>query len=151
MKAFSIATDIAAPAQRVWEVMSDTARWHEWTPSVTSIRRLDAGPLVLGSRALIRQPRLPPALWTVTAIEPGSDFTLVNTAPGVRVIARHWVEPTNTGCRATLSIEYQGALAGLLGKLTGGITRRYLALEAAGLQGRSENPAFRHPGAATYQ
>ena len=66
---FRISIDINAPAHRVYEVMSDIERWCEWTPSVTSIKRLDSGPFVVGSRAVIRQPKFPPALWTVTAID----------------------------------------------------------------------------------
>ena len=65
---FSISTDINAPAERVYEVMADIERWHEWTPSVTSIKRLDSGRFSAGSRALIRQPKFPSALWTVTAM-----------------------------------------------------------------------------------
>jgi uncharacterized protein YndB with AHSA1/START domain len=37
---FHITADIAAPPNRVFEVMSDVDRWHEWTPSVTE-RYLD--------------------------------------------------------------------------------------------------------------
>jgi hypothetical protein len=105
--------------------MSDTDRWHEWTPSVTSVRRLDGGAFAVGSRALIRQPKFPPALWKITAIEPGRSFTWVSAAPGIRVIAHHWVEPANGGSRATLSLEYQGIIGGVLGRLTRDITKRY--------------------------
>ena len=138
MTKFSISTDIDAPAGRVWEVMSDVERWHEWTPSVTRIRRLDAGQFAVGSRAMIRQPRFPPALWTVVALEPGRNFTWVSRAPGVRVYARHCVEPIGSRSRATLSLEYEGVLGGLLGRLTRNITNRYLEFEAGGLKARSE-------------
>jgi hypothetical protein len=144
MRAFSITTDVDAPPARVWEVMSDTDRWHEWTQSVTSIRRLDSGPFAVGSRAVIRQPRFPPALWRITAIEPGRSFTWVSVAPGIRVVGHHRVEPQGNGSRATLSVDYQGAFGGILSRLTKSITERYLAYEAKGLKARSEDPEFRH-------
>lgn len=144
MRHFSISTDIEAPADRVWQVMSDIDRWHEWTPSITSVTRLGGGGFTVGSRVAIRQPKLPRALWTVSAIEPGRSFAWVSTAPGVRVVGRHAVEPTGAGSRATLSLTLEGPFGGLLGWLTRGITERYIAFEAAGLKARSENPAFRH-------
>lgn len=119
--------------------MSDVARWHEWTASVTSVKRLENGPLAVGSRAVIRQPRFPPARWQVTALEPGRTFTWVSTAPGMRVIARHAVEPAGEGSRATLSLSMEGPLGGLWARLTRRITERYLDLEAAGLKARSES------------
>jgi hypothetical protein len=149
MRTFSISTDIDAPPARAWEVMSDVVRWHEWTPSITSIKRLDDGPFGVGSRAIVRQPRFPPAVWKVSAIQPGRNFTWVNTAPGIRVVGHHAVEPRGAGSRATLSLEFQGLLGGVLARLTKGITERYIAMEAKGLKARSENPAFRHGGEAT--
>lgn len=143
MRTFSISVDIAAPVDRVWTVMSDTSRWHEWTPSVTSIKPLGSGPFAVGSRVVIRQPKFPPALWKVVSIDPGRSFRWVSTAPGMTVVAFHSVEPTATGSRATLSLELQGLFGGVFGRLTQGITERYLAFEAAGLKGRSENPSFR--------
>jgi hypothetical protein len=56
MTQFSITVEIPAPPDRVWAVMADIERWSDWTPTVTSIRRLDPGPLAVGSRARIRQP-----------------------------------------------------------------------------------------------
>jgi uncharacterized protein YndB with AHSA1/START domain len=144
MRKFSVTTDIHAPAERVWEVTSDVERWHEWTPSVTRVRRLDAGPLAVGSRAVIRQPKFPPALWKVVAIEPGRSFTWVSVAPGLRVVGHHAVEPTAAGSRATLSLDLQGILGGVWGRLTRGITERYLDFEARGLAARSVDPGFRH-------
>jgi uncharacterized protein YndB with AHSA1/START domain len=54
MRDFEISVDIAAPPSRVWSVMSDIERWHEWTSTVTSITRLNDGPLRVGARARIR-------------------------------------------------------------------------------------------------
>ena len=142
MRSFSTAIDVDAPPDRVWQVMSDIDRWHEWTTSVTSITRKDNGPFAVGSRAVIRQPKFPPALWKITAIEPGRSFEWTNVAPGIRVVARHGVEPIAGGTRATLSLQYYGLLGGLLARMTKGITERYLALEANGLKARSENPSF---------
>jgi hypothetical protein len=141
---FRISIDIDAPPERVWQVMSEVERWHEWTPSVTSIKRLGDGPFAVGNRLVIRQPKFPPALWKVKEIERGKGFVSESFAPGLRVIARHFVEPAPTGSRATLSLELQGLFGGLFGRLTQGITERYIALEAAGLKARSENPAFHH-------
>ena len=141
---FNISVDIKTPVDRVFEVMADTERWHEWTPSITSIKRLDDGAFKVGSRAVIRQPKLPPALWTVTEITPGRSFTWENKAPGIRVIARHFADPTLTGSRVTLSLRYEGLLAWLLAAMTRGLTNRYLAMEASGLKARAENPFFKH-------
>ena len=144
MRHFEIRTEISAPPDRVWAVMCDAERWHEWTPSVTRITRLEQGPLSVGSRALIRQPKFPPALFKVTAIEPGRSFTWVSVAPGLRVFAHHRVEPAGGGSQATLSLDMEGLFGGLWGRLTRGITERYLEFEAKGLKARSENAAFRH-------
>ena len=138
---FEISVDIAAPSDIVWSVMSDAERWHEWTPSVRSIRRLDTGPLRLGSQALVRQPKFPPAVWTVTAIEPGRSFTWRSGAPLMWVYGTHSVAPAPAGTRASLELHYEGPLGALLARMTRGITNRYLEFEASGLKRRSEERA----------
>ncbi|HEY8550137.1 MAG TPA: SRPBCC family protein [Vicinamibacterales bacterium] len=132
---------IAAPADVVWSVIADVERWHEWTPSVRSIRLLDRGGLRIGSRAIVRQPRLAPALWKVTAIEPGREFTWRSGLPGIRVDARHAVIPIDDGSRATLSVEFGGIGGRLMARLLRELNARYLALEAEGLKRRSEERA----------
>ena len=133
--------DIDAPPDVAWTVMSDGERWPEWTASVTSVRRLDKGPLRIGSRALIRQPRFPPAVWTVTTLEPGRRFVWKSGMPGMWVYGDHSVEAIPSGTRATLKLSYDGPLARLMGRLTRGITNRYLDMEASGLKRRSEENA----------
>jgi hypothetical protein len=135
---FSITVDIAAAPDLVWQVMNDVEHWHEWTASVTSIRRLDKGAFAVGSRALIRQPKFPPALWKVIALE-HHRFTWKSGMPGMWVFARHSIEPIGGGSRVTLSVEYTGLLGPLLGRLTRGVTERYLKMEAEGLKRRSES------------
>lgn len=143
MTKFSAAIEIAAPRVRVWQVMSDVERWHEWTASIKSVKRLGAGAFAVGSRVLIRQPKLPPAFWKVVAIEPGKSFTWISVSPGFRAIGHHAAESIQGGSRATLSIEFQGVFGGVFARMTKGITERYLGFEAAGLKARSENPVFR--------
>jgi hypothetical protein len=135
---FEISIDIAASPDVVWAVMSDVERWHEWTPSVRSIRLLDRGPLRIGTRAMIRQPKFPPALWQVSALEAGRSFTWKTGAPGMRVFGQHSVAPSGPGSRATLRLHYDGPIGRLLARMTRGITNRYLHFEATGLKQRSE-------------
>lgn len=138
MATFTKTIDIQAPPQRVWEIMSDVERWHEWTPSITSIERLDRGSFQVGSRARVRQPKLRPAVWQVTELEKDRSFTWVTRSPGIRVTGRHEVEPFAGGSRATLSVEFSGLLAPLVAWLTRGLNQRYLGMEANGLKSRSE-------------
>jgi uncharacterized membrane protein len=141
MTHFSVTTEIDAPPERVWAVMRDVERWPEWTPSVTSVQRLDGGPFTVGSRAHIRQPKLPPADWRVTELDEGRSFAWVTRSPGVRVTGRHSVEPREGGSRVTLSLDFAGLLGPLVARLTRGLNERYLALEARGLTERSEGRA----------
>lgn len=137
---FDIAIDIAAPPDKVAEVLLDGERWPEWTPTVTSVTMLTPAPARVGSRVRIKQPRLPPAVWTITDVSPAG-FTYVSRSPGVMVVARHWVEPSAGGSRAHLALRFDGALGGIVGWLTAGLNHRYLGLEAEGLKQRCESKA----------
>ena len=140
MKELRIAVEIQAPPDRVWEVMRDAERWPEWTASVTSVRLLNGGPLAVGRRALIRQPKLPPAVWRVTELDDrGRNFTWVNRGPGILVTASHGVDPDGAGSRATLSLRFSSLFGGLILRLTRTLSERYLAMEAQGLKERSES------------
>jgi hypothetical protein len=61
------------------------------------------------------------------------------------VFARHSIEPVAGGARVRLELRYEGMLGRLLGRLTSGITNRYLGYEAAGLKKRSESLARGEP------
>jgi uncharacterized protein YndB with AHSA1/START domain len=134
MKDPSIVITIEAPPQRVWEVIADVEHWSEWTPSVTAIRKIDKGPLAVGSRLLIRQPKFPPAVWKMTEFEEGRSFTWKTTGLGVFVSARHSVEAIGNGSRVTLALQFGGLLGGIMARLTRDLNKRYLQYEAFGLQ-----------------
>jgi len=138
MNHFDKTIDIQAPPHVVWTVIRDIERWSEWTPTVTSIRVLDSGPLAVGTRALVRQPKLLPAQWQITEIEDGRGFTWIMRGPGVLVTARHRVEAAASGSRAMLSLDFSGLLGPIVAHLTRGLNSRYPALEAQGLKQRAE-------------
>ena len=145
MRDFSIQVDIAASPARVWDVMSDAERWAEWTPSVTSVAILDK-PMRLGSHALIRQPKIPPGKFKVTAYDSGRSFTWATGIPGILFAhARHVIEPTPSGSRVTLTLRFDGLLGGVMGKRMAALNQEYMAMEAAGLKRFSEEGA-RDPG-----
>jgi uncharacterized membrane protein len=146
MRKFTTAIDIQAPPERVWTVWSDIERWPEWTPTMVSIERLDRGPFSPGSRARIRQPKMPAFVWTVTKVDDDRGFTWTTRSPGVLVTAHHTIEPLHHGSRATMSIEYDGPFGGLVAWLTRELNHRYLRLEAEGLKRRSETEGPAPPG-----
>jgi hypothetical protein len=141
---FSVTTEVSAPPDVVFAVLSEIERWPEWTPTVTRVERLDdaGGSLAVGSRLRIVQPRVPPAEWTVTALEPGRGFRIVSRSPGATVEADHWAEPDGADrARVTLSVTFSGFMGRLVGWMMQGLNKRYISQEAAGLKRRSEERA----------
>jgi len=134
--------DVAASPDRVWEVLVDVERWPEWTASVSSVRPLDPGPLAVGSRVEISQPRIPTGTYTVTALEPGSAFTWEQRQSGSTVSAHHaCVRLPDGGTRVELRVVMSGPVGGVVGRLYRKLTERYLTTEAAGLKARAESIA----------
>jgi hypothetical protein len=130
---------IDAPIDAVWAVYSDVERWPAWTASVTSVELLDGAPLGVGSRARIKQPRFPLLVWTVTELVPGRSWTWVTRSVGATTTATHLLERDADGrTRVTQTIDQRGLLGALVGRLTKRLTRRYLAMEGAGLRQRVE-------------
>jgi uncharacterized protein YndB with AHSA1/START domain len=133
---FKTTRHIDAPTQPVWEVLFDVARWPEWTPTIDSIERLDHGPFGVGSRARVRQPRLPRAVWEVTEVVDGRSFTWEANGPGMNTIARHEVVPDAGGSKLTLSIEQTGPMGAVAAVIWRRLTQRYIELEAESLDQR---------------
>lgn len=128
---------IGALPSAVVPVVLDVERWSEWTPSIRSIRLLDAGPLRVGSRAVVSQPKLPTVEWTVTELDADRGFAWESRGPGVRSVGEHWARAVDGGTEVTLRLAQHGPVGTLLGRSIRSLTRRYLRLEGDGLAARA--------------
>jgi len=136
---FDSSIEIDAPTSVVWDVFADVERWPEWTKSVTSIVALDGPGIEVGKRFEIKQPRLPKVVWQVTEVDPGRSWTWRTHAPGNTTTASHSVVAADGGStHVEQRIEQRGPGGFLVGVLLHRLTKRYLALEAAGLKACSE-------------
>jgi uncharacterized protein YndB with AHSA1/START domain len=135
---FRVEFEIAAPPDRVWAVIRDVERWHEWTASITRVEILGGGPLAVGKKARVLQPRLPVAVWQVTEFVEGRSFRWETRGPGVVAAGIHAVAPRGEGSLATLALEHSGLLGPLFARLSRDITERYVRMEAEGLRERAE-------------
>ncbi|MGZ0148134.1 SRPBCC family protein [Kribbella sp. WER1] len=136
---FDHSTTIQAAPERVWEVFSDVERWPDWTPTVDSVERLDAGRIHVGSRTRIRQPKLAVAVWEVTEFKDGEYFEWVSKGPGIRTTGGHRVTSTPEGTVATSTIIQEGPMAWLFGRMYARLTQSYIETETAKLKEVSES------------
>lgn len=125
---------IRATPETVWALTADIERWPSITPTITSVERLDDGPLRVGSRARLSQPRQPQRVWTVSTFDPPRRFEWSTRVGPLTMTGGHLVEPAPEGCRNRLSVEVTGFGAGLFGLLV----KRQLAAAI-----RTENDGFR--------
>lgn len=136
-----VRTHINASPEVVWATLADVERWPEWTASVKSVELLD-GALAVGSRVRIQQPKFPQLVWTVTELEPGASFTWRSRSPGSDAVANHTVIANGDGtATAVLAVTQTGVVGTLVALAVRRLTKRYVALEAAGLKRRSEDRA----------
>ena len=127
----------ATPAV-VWAVTQDVERWPEWTPTVTSVRRLDTKPFGLGSVARIKQPMQPEADWVVTEFSSGRRFVWETRRTGLHMTGTHELAPQGAGTRNVLRVDAKGAVAVMLWPLLRLAMRKALADENRGLKARCE-------------
>ena len=128
MTKYSTSITINAGQEAIWKVLSDVARWHEWTPTVTKTEVLDTSELKLGNRYKVFQPKLQPAEWTVTVLTPPSSFIWESKMPGMHMIAEHNVNVVGTDqTEVTLKFAFQG----------------FFGESSAGCMASSLNPIFK--------
>ncbi|HEY6497233.1 MAG TPA: SRPBCC family protein [Trebonia sp.] len=140
-------TTASASADEVYRLFTDVERWPEMTASMREVRRLDSGPIGVGSEAVVRQPRLPPARWRVTELEPGRSFTWETTSAGVTTTGAHVVEQDGERAVITLTLRIHGPLAWPAGALMGGLARKYAGMELEGFRRTAEAARTRPAGA----
>lgn len=130
--------DIAAPVDSVWELTTDVEAWPEYTPTMTSVERLDDGPIAVGSQARIKQPAQGARVWTVSALDPLRHFAWSTRAMGTRMTGGHEIEATEGGTRQTLTINIEGKLAPLVGLLLRMPIRKAIRQENEGFKAAAE-------------
>ena len=145
MSDFRHIVEIHVSPPHVWNVLLDVEHWPEWTTSVSKIQRMDIGPLTLGSRTRIWQPRLLPAVWQVTSLDEGRHvFAWTTHILGIKIVARHQIDTIGAGSRVTLTLNYFGVVGGFLARAYRDLNVDYLAREANGLRGHCEAPVVQH-------
>lgn len=134
--------EIDATPEVVWAANEDVELWPELSRSMERVERLELGELVLGSRARIRQPRMPSAVWEVVALERGASFTWGSQSFGMRMEATHELASNATGgTTLTLMVEMFGLIARLAWPVARVIARKSMELEAAGFKRYCEGNA----------
>jgi uncharacterized membrane protein len=134
-----LTTNVKAPAERVWEQFVDVERWPQMTKSISEVRRLQSGPLRVGSEAIIKQPGLPRARWQVTELDPGHSFTWQTSNGGVTTAGSHVVEGNGSESTIMLGLHQHGPLAWLAAVVYGRRSRRYLSMEMEGFRSAAES------------
>ncbi|MBI5823243.1 MAG: SRPBCC family protein [Chloroflexi bacterium] len=139
MTKFSTSLTINSSQEVIWKVLSDVTRWHEWTPTVQKVEVLDSPELKLNNHYKVFQPKLQPAVWTVTVFESPSIFTWETSAPGMRMVAEHILSAKGANqTELTLTFSFLGFLGSIIGKLMSKTVESYVTTEAQSLKKRVE-------------
>lgn len=139
MPSYLVTETLNASPQAIWPVLADVVRWADWTPTISRVRGLSVETLEPGAQFEVHQPKLRPAVWTVTALEPGQRFTWEARSPGLRMRADHrLIAASDTQTTLELRFTFEGWLGPLVGWLARGVTMDYMRTEAAQLKRRVE-------------
>jgi uncharacterized protein YndB with AHSA1/START domain len=119
-----VTIEIAAPPERVYELVSDITRMGEWSPECYECAwtKGAAGPEV-GARFKAKNKGGRGPSWfntpVVSAAEPGREFAFNRSGPGIGSYTwRYLLEPTDTGTRLTESFDAERPLGQAMTWLT---------------------------------
>ena len=138
MTKYSTSITINSSQEAAWNILSNVAHWHEWTPTVTKVEVLDTPEIKLNNRYKVFQPKLQPVVWTITELN-SANFTWESKSPGMHMVAEHTVKSVNANqSEVTLTFAFNGWLGNLIGKLYGKMTAEYVQTEAQSLKKKVE-------------
>lgn len=125
--------ELAVPADRAWDALSDLHRWPEWTSTVERVDT-EPGPVHEGQTVAIKQPGRKLARYTVDVVEKGSRFRWGSSRSGIRQVADHVITATGPGsCSVALTFVMNGPLGAPLGALGAAKIRDMVDTEATSL------------------
>jgi uncharacterized membrane protein len=135
---FEKSIEIAAPQQRVWDVLTDLEAWPQRIETVDAVELLTPAPITKGSRVHLKQPKLPEGTWDVTVWDAPSYFEWTQKSSGITSVAGHRVEALGEGrARLTLTLDMRGILSPIA-RFYKGLTNDYMNLEAEGMKRAAE-------------
>jgi hypothetical protein len=142
MKSYESVVFVDAHREKVWEVVSNVAAWPRWLPTVSKIDALDGAALGIGFRFVVHQPKLKPATWKITRLDPPRSFVWEARYPGLLVIAEHSViEETPRSAKVVLRMTFAGLFGSIAARRLRSVTEDYLAQEAASFKRTAESLA----------
>ena len=136
--------EIDATPQQVWDVWTGVADWPRWSSTVRSASVLSTPgtPVGLGSRVRIHQTQLPASVWTVAEWTPTTRFVWIARQSGITTTATHDLVALEGGrTRVHAMVHHHGLLAGVVGGVTGGLSRTLVTREVTDLKRRCEGGA----------
>jgi hypothetical protein len=137
MPSYRVSESIRAKPDAIWTVLANVTCWPDWTPTVSVVEGLDGQCLKMGARFRVLQPKLRPAVWTVTAIDASKRFTWTTRSPGLQLTADHVLAAEDAGTtRLELRFTIAGALSPIVGPLAKRVVIAYMSTEAAKLKAR---------------
>jgi hypothetical protein len=126
----SVQTDIGAPPDVVWSLISDVTRMGEWSPEATgAIWKGGASAPAVGAKFTGTNANGKKSWKTdceITTCEPSRAFGFRVTAVGLKIARWDYrIDATDTGCRVTETwSDDRGGLAKFAGKFASGVAER---------------------------
>lgn len=144
---FSFTTEIAAPAERVYECLTDLEGYGAWMSGLVRVERLSGGPFAAGTRwRKVRRfdRRESREVFEAAAADPPHDLALrvdgTQGTSGKGVYRFHYRLTEGAGGRGTTCLELQveidlpGVVAKLLGRMARGSLKQAIAKDTAAMK-----------------
>jgi len=107
-----------APASGFFARWIDHKSWGEWSPDTEWVR-VD-GPVTLGATGFIKPTGGPKTRFTISALDPGHEYTDTSHLPGARLVFQHLVVEQSGRTRLDVAVSMNGPLAWLWARVMGG-------------------------------
>ncbi len=96
----------------------DHATWPQWSPDTDWVR-VD-GPVAVGTTGTMKPAGGPKVRFTVTACEPGREYTDTTRLPGARLVFQHLAVPDGQGTELSVRVTMSGPMTWLWSRVMGG-------------------------------